>query len=187
MILGITGTNGAGKGAVVEYLVSQKNFTHYSVRDLIVEEVLNRGIELNRTNIGNTGTDMRAKNSPPYFVETLLARANDRKSERVVIESIRTVEEAKFLQKEGGQILAIDAPLPVRFKRIIERGTSTDNVTLEEFRAQEDSEYTSKDPNDPNQMSVLAVMKEADFIVNNDDSLEKLHAKIESVLENYIS
>jgi dephospho-CoA kinase len=32
MIIGITGTDGAGKGAVVDYLVAQKGFTHYSGR-----------------------------------------------------------------------------------------------------------------------------------------------------------
>ena len=32
IIIGITGTLGAGKGTIVDYLVKQKGFVHYSVR-----------------------------------------------------------------------------------------------------------------------------------------------------------
>src|SRR3989344_3951257 len=42
MIIGVTGTNGAGKGTVVDYLVSKKGFKHYSAREFIVEEVIKR-------------------------------------------------------------------------------------------------------------------------------------------------
>ena len=38
MIIGITGTLGAGKGAVVEFL-KQKDFKHYSVRNFLIEEI----------------------------------------------------------------------------------------------------------------------------------------------------
>lgn len=182
MILGITGTNGAGKGSVVEYLVEKKNFKHYSVRDLVVEEVLRRGIELNRTNIGKTATEMRTENKPEYFVATFIDRAKDTNEANVVIESIRTVAEAEYLQKHGGFLMAVDAPVEVRFKRITERGTVTDHVSFEEFRAQEDAEYTSKDPNDPNQMNVLAVIGKADVTIINDASLEDLEVKIEEIL-----
>ena len=34
-IVGITGTLGAGKGTVVEYLTQQKGFKHYSARGLL--------------------------------------------------------------------------------------------------------------------------------------------------------
>ena len=78
--------------------------------------------------------------------------------------------------------MAVDAPVEVRFKRITERGTVTDHVSFEEFRAQEDAEYTSKDPNDPNQMNVLAVIGKADVTIINDASLEDLEVKIEEIL-----
>ena len=37
IIIGITGTLGAGKGTIVEYLVGKKGFKHYSVRELLSE------------------------------------------------------------------------------------------------------------------------------------------------------
>jgi hypothetical protein len=38
-IIGITGTLGAGKGTVVDYLIKQKNFRHYSISGYLKEKV----------------------------------------------------------------------------------------------------------------------------------------------------
>ena len=40
LIIGITGTLGAGKGTVVEYLVEKKGFDHYSVRAFLLKEII---------------------------------------------------------------------------------------------------------------------------------------------------
>ena len=44
-IIGITGTLGAGKGTIVDYLVQKKGYLHYSVRAFLSEEVKRRGLE----------------------------------------------------------------------------------------------------------------------------------------------
>ena len=45
IIIGITGTLGAGKGTIVDYLCKKRGFLHYSVREFLVEEIKNRGSE----------------------------------------------------------------------------------------------------------------------------------------------
>lgn len=183
MIFGITGTNGGGKGTVVDYLRDEKGFTHYSVRDLIIEEVKKRGLPLDRVQIGDTGTALRREQEPAYFVNTFMERAKNAGQTNVVIESIRTVTEARRIQELGGKIIAIDAPVDIRYARITERGSTTDHVTFEQFREQEDREYTAKDDSDPTQMSVLKVMDIADYVLVNEGSLEEIHEKIEEILK----
>lgn len=39
-IIGITGTLGAGKGTIVEYLKDKKGFAHFSVREFLKEILL---------------------------------------------------------------------------------------------------------------------------------------------------
>ena len=39
IIIGITGTLGAGKGTIVDYLVQEKGFKHYSVRNYLIKEI----------------------------------------------------------------------------------------------------------------------------------------------------
>ena len=78
MIIGITGTNGAGKGTVVDYLVQKKGFTHYSVRDAITEEILKRGLEVNRPNLNEVATNLRELHGPGYFSRLFIERAKSR-------------------------------------------------------------------------------------------------------------
>lgn len=182
MVVGITGTNGGGKGAVVDYLV-RKGFAHYSVRDFLVSELQRRNLPVNRTTMGGIATELRHTESPTYFTERFLAQARERGQDNVLIESIRTIAEAKSVQEHGGIVLAVDAPLEVRYRRIVGRGTHTDKVTLEEFRAQEDAEYRSEDPNDPALMNVLGVMEIADVVITNNGALANLHKKIDEALQ----
>jgi len=47
-VIGITGTLGAGKGTIVEFLKAEYGFDHYSVRGYLIEEINKRSLEVNR-------------------------------------------------------------------------------------------------------------------------------------------
>ena len=181
MIIGITGTNGAGKGTVVEYLVEKKGFKGYSVRDAITEEIFRRGLPVNRPNLNEVATDLREKNGPGYFSTLFIADAKEKGFKDIVIESIRNPIEAENLQSHGGKMLVVDADRDVRYKRISSRASATDTVSFEEFCAQEDREMESEDPTNPAKMSINAVIKMADFHLENNGTLEELHAKIDAL------
>lgn len=61
LIIGITGTNGAGKGTVVEYLVKNKGFAHYSVSDYLGKLLKRKNKEINRDNLREIANEIRAK------------------------------------------------------------------------------------------------------------------------------
>lgn len=182
MILGIAGTNGAGKGTVVDVLVERKGFTHYSMRDLIVEEIEKRGLEVNRTTMGMVGTDLRRIHEPHYFTKVFMDRAREAGKENIIIESIRSVAEAENIRSHGGYIVAVDAPRRIRYERIASRGTQTDAVTFEEFCEQEDREMTPQDPNDPTQMNMKKIIETADYTLVNEGTLEELQTKIDEMI-----
>ena len=181
MIIGITGTNGAGKGTVVEYLVQKKGFAGYSVRTAITEEIIRRGLEVTRPNLNEVATDLREIHGPGYFSELFIKRAKDEDIENIVIESIRNPLEAEALKTQGGIIFVVDADRKVRYERITERASETDKVSFEEFCAQEDREMNSEDPTNPAKMSINAVIKVADYKIENNRTLEELHAQIDAL------
>jgi dephospho-CoA kinase len=179
MIIGVTGTNGAGKGTVVDYLVEKKGFTHYSVREFLVEEIKKRAMPVDRTSMNAVGNDLRASNHPAYVVEQLFLRAQEAGG-NAIIESIRAVGEVDFLKSHNAKLLAVDADPHTRYERAVQRGTSTDKVDFDTFIAEEQREMASPEAWN---MSVGKVMQMADITVKNDGNLDDLHAQLDNVVK----
>ena len=179
MIIGITGTDGAGKGTVVDYLVSQKDFSHYSSRDFIVTEIDAQGLERTRNQMRLTANELRATHGDDVVIKKAYERATAEGKENVVIESIRAAAEALYLKEKGGVLLSVDADKHVRFGRVQARRSETDKVDFDTFIAQEEIE--KNDP-EPHGMQKAAVIEMSDFVIKNNGTLEELHTQIEAFL-----
>ena len=179
MIIGITGTDGSGKGTVVEYLVKEKGFVHYSARAIWEEEIARQGIENNRANMRVVANELRAKHGYDYSVAHYLEKAITDVTEHAVIESQRAIAEAETLKANGGVLLAVDADPEIRYKRITKRGSATDHVSFGRFQ---ELEAIEMDDPDPAGMQKAAVIKMADYTITNNGSLEELHTQINEVL-----
>jgi len=178
MIIGLTGTLGAGKGTVVEFL-KQKGFKHYSVREFLNQELTKRGLSLNRDNQVMIANQLREINSPSYIVEQLYEKAKQDLGD-VIIESIRTPGEVEKIKEKGGILLAVDAEPPIRYSRIIIRQSETDNQTFNEFLADEKREMYSINPNHQNLSKCISM---ADFVLENNKDFYHLKKQVEEILE----
>jgi len=155
MIVGITGTNSAGKGNLVRAL-TERGFKHYSVRRFLEE----KGAK-NRPQLARLANRLRKKHGPSYIVETLYKRARRAKKD-AVIESIRNPGEVAALRNLGEfYLIAVNAPVKKRFIRAKKRGSATDDVSFEEFKEQEEQEMRSDDPTKQN---ISFCMSNADYL-----------------------
>lgn len=179
MIIGITGTIGAGKGTIVEYLES-KGFKHYSVRTFLQKEIERRGLPFNRDSMTEVANDIRANHGSGYIIEQLLAEAKNNPSENAVIESIRTTSEAEHLKKQGAHLWAVDSDINGRYERIVKRGTVTDDITFEKFIFDEQREFANTDPTKQNISGVMAM---SDEVIRNEGTREELFAKVDTLLQ----
>jgi dephospho-CoA kinase len=181
MIIGITGSFGAGKGVVVDYLLKNKGFKHYSARNFIFKEARRRGLDvsLGREVTIPVANDMRAKHGPAYIVESLYEQAVAGGG-NAVVESLRATAEVKKLQELGGFVLGVDADSRLRFERIIGRGSETDNVSYEQWFDQEGRETN---PNDPTKQDIFGALKASDTVVFNNGTLEELYQQVEVALK----
>ncbi|TSC68978.1 MAG: Uncharacterized protein G01um101456_390 [Parcubacteria group bacterium Gr01-1014_56] len=182
MVIGIAGTNGAGKGTVVKYLVKQKGFVHYSVRKYIEKEIIRRGMPVNRNSMNIVGNDMRAKYGFDYWDNLIFEDAHKNGHENIIIESLRNLASAKKLKEQGVFIWAVDADKETRYERAVLRGSDTDKVSFEEFYAQEEREVAQTGIHD---MNVHAVMAMADVTLTNNGTPEELFAQVEAALKNH--
>ena len=177
-IIGITGTNGAGKGAVVSYLLEQKGFAHHSASSFIVQEILRRGLTADRDSMISVGNELRASYGADHIIRSLYTRA--RASEQpAVIESLRALGEVRCIKALGGFVIGVDAEPEIRYQRALLRGSVKDGVSFEKFIAQELSEMNDHDLVKGNLLGALA---EADIVVTNNGTLRELHEQVEKIL-----
>ena len=178
-IIGITGTLGAGKGTVVDYLVNKKGFKHYSVGDYLKEKLIKKGLESNRDNLRKIGNQIREKYGPDYITRKLFIKAKKEKHD-AIIESIRNPKEAEFIKSQkNGYLFAVDANQKTRYLRIKKRGSEKDKVAFRQFKEQEEKELQSKDPNAQNLPECIRM---AGFKFDNNGTIKRLYEKIEKVL-----
>ncbi len=182
MLIGITGTDGAGKGSVVDYLVENKDFTHYSSRSFILEEIEKQKLPSTRSQMRLTANELRAKYGNEFVVKQAYDKAKKEAKDLVVIESIRALAEAEYLKEKGGILLAVDADQKIRYERVQERRSESDQVSFEEFKQHEELE--KNDP-DPNGMQKAKVIEMADYTINNVSSLEDLGLEVERFLKEF--
>ena len=172
-LIGLTGTNGAGKGEAAAYFVA-KGYAYFSLSDIIREELQARGEAVSRDKLIRTGNDLRGRFGPDVLARRTVAKVGG----PAVIDSIRNTAEVAFLRRqEGFVLLAIDAPVEVRFARVAARGRDESAADLESFRKKEEQERTGG----ATAQQLEACMAAADRLILNDGTIPDLHRKLEEI------
>ena len=182
MIIGITGTNGAGKGTVVEYLKT-KGFVQYSVSKLLGELVEKEGHPKTRDFLSPMATRLQQEYPGGVVEKIYREKYLIEKPENAIFESIHRQSEANFLRSMGGIIIGVDADMETRYQRTQSRNESEkDRITFDNFKEQarieeEGGGDMTRDNN------IRAVINGADAVVTNDTTREALFAQVEEVLK----
>jgi len=173
-LIGLTGTNGAGKGEAAAFFVS-RGYAYRSLSDIIREDLAADGLPPDRDHLIARGNDLRRTGGPDILARRLLEQV----SGPTVIDSIRNPAEVERFRKENGFfLLAIDAPAPLRYERVMARGRNESASTLEEFVRKEAEEMG----NDPAVQQIHRCFEMADAVVRNDGTLEEFHRCLEGFL-----
>jgi dCMP deaminase len=176
MIIGITGFYCSGKDTVAEYLL-KKGFTHFSLSDVIRDELRKEGKEITRDALVAKGNHLRQNFGPGVLAERVSAKMDACKN--YVVTSIRNPAEVAVLAKRKDFALAfIDAPIKERLKRIISRKRESDPKTLEELKKYESLEENK----DPTGQQLSACKNMAGIILINSGDLKQLYAKVDKMV-----
>ena len=176
MIIGFTGRIAAGKETIKEFLVN-KGFKYFQTSDILKGILIERGMEINRSNMQDLGDELRNKDGPGVLMKMFLENID--KNEDYIIDSLRNPKEAEFLRGSGIKfyLIAVDAPQKLRYERIKSRGKTSDPMIWEDFLKIDERDYGEDDENG---QQVGKCMEIADIIIVNDGDIEKSMKEIES-------
>jgi dephospho-CoA kinase len=173
-LIGLTGTNAAGKGEIAAYLAA-KGYQAFSLSDVIREDLRRRGLEVNRDNLIARGNALRQR----YGADILARRIMKKIRGKAVIDSLRNTREVAFFRKHPGFVLvAVDAPVEVRFRRARKRGRLESAATLDAFAAKEREEMAGG--RDGQQLR--RCLEAADLTITNGGTLAALRRKVDRCL-----
>src|SRR3989344_2001362 len=180
MIIGLTGTNASGKDSVASYL-EQKSFRHYSLSDILRDRLTQEGRESSRENLIAIGNKLRQEHGPSVLAEFTLEKINSTKGYvHFVVSSIRNPAEVSSLRRHKGFVLvAVDAPLEIRYKRLLSRSRLGEGVSnVDDFRKYEERENSF----DPSAQQISSCIALADYTAVNDSDFSSLHKKVDVIL-----
>lgn len=178
MILGVTGTLGAGKGTVVEYLKG-KGFAHYSSSATLKALLTEQGLPLTRPYMSQLAHDLMQE-FPGGVLQISYERAHKDGAKDFILEAIHRESEAAYVRSIGGIIWGVDADLRTRYERTHRRADGAkDDVTFEEFAESSKREDEGAGTTGAN---IRAVLRSADVVFINNGTLEELHAQIDTAL-----
>ena len=175
MIIGVTGFFAAGKDTFAEYL-EEKGFVHFSLSDMIRDELRLRGMEINIPNLTAVGNELRRAGGSGVLADRALKKIDYEKN--TIVTSIRHPDELASLRAGAGNftMFFVNAPMVQRFERCKDRGRSGDALTLESFEAAEKQQLES---DDPAAQQLLACRELADIEISNDADLVSFQNKID--------
>lgn len=187
-IIGLSGTNGAGKDTVGHILAERHGYLFVSVTELLRNEAQKRKLDVNRENLRQISAEWRRKSGLAVLVDKAVAeyeKAAD-KYAGVVMASLRNPGEADRIHELGGTMVWVDADSRIRYERVqanaAARGRAgEDRKTFEEFIAEQEVEMHQS--GDAATLNIAGVKERSDiFIENNYSDLEKFKKEIEKKL-----
>ena len=173
MIIGITGPNASGKDTVANIL-EEKGFIHYSLSDILRDELKKLNREETRENLISIGNELRKKYNPSVLAEKTIQKFEAGKD--YVVTSIRNPREAEALLKQPNfHLVYLNAPIKIRYRRY-----DKEKISFKEFLNEERIIENSKKEHE---LRLNDCKKLANIELVNDSTLTQLRKKIDKMLD----
>lgn len=178
--MGICGPIGSGKGVVTDWF-KDHGFLAISLSDEIRISLRKMGREITRASMQEVGNQLREEFGDEILAARVWEKVKNVQDSRIVIESIRHPEEAKYLKKQGKfYLINVTADQKVRYERYAKRHRVEDTITWEDF-LEEDTEESLGYHGEHSQL-VNETAKLADFTVDNSTSLTDSYFQLAAIM-----
>lgn len=187
-VIGIAGTNGAGKDTVGLILHKDHGYLFVSVTDVLRAELKRQGFPADREHLRELSASWRREFGYGVLIDRAMDLYNDQpkgKYEGIAIASLRNPFEVDRVHELGGEVWWLDADPLLRFTRIRANAAQRaraeeDEKTFEEFLAEEKAEMHSS--GDAATLNMSAVRDKADIEIDGGVSMDLVRQEVAALL-----
>jgi dephospho-CoA kinase len=187
-LIGLSGTNGAGKDAVGLFLAEKHHYLFVSVTDLLRNELKQQGKPVERRYLSELSAEWRREFGMGVLVDRAIKQFEHAGGQAqyagLVLASLRNPFEVDRVHELNGLVLWVDADPRVRYDRVrnaVRDRAGEDNKTFEQFLAEEQAEMHQS--GDAATLNMSAVKNRADATITNDSAdLKILERHVEKIL-----
>ncbi len=177
IIIGLVSKIAAGKGTIAKYLESKYNASSYRFSTML-RDILNRlYLNINRENMQKLSTILRQNFSEDLMAKVIAQDVKKDKHKFIIVDGVRRLADIKYLKElEGFYLIAIEVNQKSRYERLIKRSENQGDInkSYEQFLKEEAGEA---------ELQIPATMETADFVIDNNGTMERLYQQIDKVLE----
>lgn len=176
IILGFTGEMACGKGTAAKYVVQKYGAKSFRF-STILRDVLDRlCLEQSRANMQRISTILRQNFGDDLLAGAMAEDVKKDTADIIVIDGVRRRADTRYLKEIPEFKLAyIETDIKVCHDRIVKRGENSDDAakTFDQFQRDHEGEADRQ---------IKDLKKCADFLINNDGSLEYLYKQIDKII-----
>ncbi|MEI8097037.1 MAG: hypothetical protein WCG73_02945, partial [Candidatus Moraniibacteriota bacterium] len=133
-------------------------------------------LEQNRENMARLSLYLRKAFGEDIFSKVILAQAKESQSELVVVDGVRRAPDIIHLENEDHfYFVYVETTPGARYGRLIKRRQNTDDSTKTEAQFNKDALLETE-------TQVRDLKDRADFVINNDGTIEDLYAQIDTIV-----
>jgi dephospho-CoA kinase len=173
----------AGKNQVAQILHKSFHYHPLVFSDILRDQLLQQGLPITRTTQQQIGNQLRQQYGPDALAQLIVQKATKAQLAKVVYDGARHPAEIEYIRAyfpDRTLVLCIQAPLELRFQRLLSRKRPGDPQTLEEFHQIDSRE--NQGTTGQNTQRNLDTMALSDITIQNVGSLDELSTQITQIL-----
>ena len=176
-VLSICGLPGSGKTTAIEAI--EDLGVVVTMGDVVRNEAKKRNLEPSGNNIGKIAKELREKGGSAIIAEKCVDLIKNRKEDVIFVDGVRSLSEINIFRKFWKfPIIAIIVDEEKRFKRLFERNRSDDPKSIEDLQERDKREI---------EFGLDKVLENADYIIQNNTTIEDLKKKTREVVIDVIN
>lgn len=176
VIIGIAGEIACGKDTVGKYLAEKHGALSLRFSQPLRDILDRMSLDQNRENMAKLSMHLRKGFGEDIFSKIMLAEAKKSDNELVVVDGVRRSFDIVHMETEEHFFFVyVEASPETRYERLAKRRQNTDDATKTQAQFEKDALLETE-------TQIRDLKERADFVVNNDGTLEELQKQIDEIV-----